>query len=206
MDRSAVILAVGSQGGFTEDKGLLELDNKPLLEYVIAAVECSVDEIVIVTESQKQADRYAEIVPAHTRFVIEASGELLAAAVSGLEAAEGKYTLLLPFDAPFICGDVVSLLFDLCIGKSAVIPRSPDNEIEPLQAVYETKLALEAAKKTLETDDATFDAMVSKLKGVRYVSTLVIEQLDPDLKTFFTVNTPLDLKKAVVMLKPRKHK
>jgi molybdopterin-guanine dinucleotide biosynthesis protein A len=43
-------------------------------------------------------------------------------------------------------------------------------------------------------------AMVNKLNGVRYVSTLVIEQLDSGLKTFFNVNTPLDLRKAEAML------
>ena len=47
-------------------------------------------------------------------------------------------------------------------------------------------------------------AMVERLHGVRYISMMVIEQLDPDLKTFFTVNTSFDLKKAAVMGKPRK--
>jgi molybdopterin-guanine dinucleotide biosynthesis protein A len=43
--------------------------------------------------------------------------------------------------------------------------------------------------------------MVDKLRGVRYVSTLVLRQLDPELKSFFNVNTPLDLKRAEAMLK-----
>jgi hypothetical protein len=46
--------------------------------------------------------------------------------------------------------------------------------------------------------------MVEKLHGIRYMSTMVIEQLDPDLKTFFTVKSTFDLKKAEVMGKPRK--
>jgi molybdopterin-guanine dinucleotide biosynthesis protein A len=50
------------------------------------------------------------------------------------------------------------------------------------------------------------EAMVSKMHGVRYLSTLVIEQLDPDFRTFFKINTPLDLKKAITMTKPRKTK
>jgi hypothetical protein len=50
------------------------------------------------------------------------------------------------------------------------------------------------------------EAMVSKMRGVRYLSTLVIEQLDPDFRTFSKVNTPLDLKKAMSMTKPRKTK
>ena len=80
---------------------------------------------------------------------------------------------------------------------------SPDCEIETLHAVYNTAVALEAAKDALASGEFDLDAMVSKLRGVRYMSTMVIEQLDPDFKTFFRVITPLDLKKAVVMIKPR---
>ena len=47
-------------------------------------------------------------------------------------------------------------------------------------------------------------AMIEKLRGVRYVSTLVIQQLDPELRTFFNINTPADLKKAYAIVKPRK--
>jgi len=42
--------------------------------------------------------------------------------------------------------------------------------------------------------------MVNKLRGVRYISTLVLQQLEPELRTFFNINTPLDLKKAELML------
>ena len=70
--------------------------------------------------------------------------------LAGFEAAQGKYSLLLTFDAPFISKEVITLLFDLSTAKSAVIPRSPDCEMEPLQAVYNTAQALEAAKLALE--------------------------------------------------------
>jgi GTP:adenosylcobinamide-phosphate guanylyltransferase len=46
-------------------------------------------------------------------------------------------------------------------------------------------------------------AMVDKLRGVRYVSTLVLEQLDPELNTFINVNTAFDLKKAEAILNRR---
>jgi molybdopterin-guanine dinucleotide biosynthesis protein A len=204
LDKSAVVVAAGLQGRFSEDKGLLKLNGKPLLEYVVEAVEGSVDDITVVTDSQDQADAYAKIVPSNTIFTVEESGEPLVAALKGFESAGGRYALLLPFDAPFVSSEVVSLLFDLCVGKTAVITRTPDNEVEPFQAVYDCKKTSEEAKKTLETDDVSLDAMVEKLRGVRFVSTLVIKQLDPDFRTFFRVKTPLDLKKAVVMSKPRK--
>jgi molybdopterin-guanine dinucleotide biosynthesis protein A len=208
VDRSAVILAIDSQGMFSEDKALLKLDNKPLLNHVVDAVKGIVGEVVVVTSSKEQADFFTKIVSSsNVQFAISA-GETqgsLAAALTGFEVGQGDYSLLLPFDAPCVSKEVVSLLFELSVGKSAVIPRWPSNECEPLQAVYHTGQALEAARKALAVGEVDVGAMVACLHGVRYVSTLVIEQLDPDFRSFFRVTTPLDLKKAAAMKKPRKH-
>jgi molybdopterin-guanine dinucleotide biosynthesis protein A len=209
LDKSAIILADGSQGKFSEDRGLLKLDNKPLLNHVVDTVKGMVGEVLVVTRSKEQADLYAKMVSsANVQFAIDVDGskDPLAEALAGFEAAQGKYSLLLPFDAPFVSRDVVSLLFELCIGKSAVIPRWPSRQIEPLHAVYHTEQALEAVKEALASGEPNMETMVSKMRGVRYLSTLVVEQLDPDFRTFFRVSTPLDLRKAVAMAKPRKTK
>ena len=205
MDKSAIILAVDSSRKLGEAKGLLKLDNKPLLKYAVDAVKGIAEETIIVTTSKKLADSYAKIVSPKVRFVCNAdeSKGFLGAAFAGFEAAEGQYSLVLPFDSPFVSQDVVTLLFDCGMGKSAVIARSPDCEVEALHAVYNTKVALEAAKEALASGEVDVEAIVDRLRGVRYMSTMVIEQLDPYFKTFFRVITPLDLKKAVVMLKPR---
>lgn len=207
MDRSAIILAESSEGKLSEDRGLLKLDNKPLLNHVVDAVKGIVGEVLVVTPSKEQAEVYAKMVSsANVQFAVnehEPKGALTAA-LAGFEAAQGKYSLLLPSDAPFVSKGVVSLLFDCCIGKSAVILRWPDRQIEPLHAVYDTKKALEATKETLASGELDLDAMACKLKSVRYISTMVIEQLDPDYRIFFRIKTPLDLKKAAANKKQRK--
>jgi molybdopterin-guanine dinucleotide biosynthesis protein A len=208
LDRSAIILAGGSSSRFNMDKGVLQLDGKSLLNHVVDAVKGLVDEIIVVTSSQERVNAYSKIVSSNVRFAIDA-GEVkgpLVGALTGFEAANGEYSLLLPFDSPFVSREVVSLLFELCIGKAAVVPRWTNMEIEPLHAVYHTKLALEVAKEALAEDKLEVGVMVEKLRGVRYVSTLVIEQLDPDLRTFFNINTPLDLRKAMALNKPKPRK
>ena len=209
MDKSAIILADGSSTKFAEDKGLSKLDNKPLLNHVVNAVKSIVGEVLVVTSSKEQSDLYAKMVSsANVQFAISVDGSKypLAGVLTGFEAAHGKYSLLWPFDAPFVSRDVVALLFELCIGKSAVIPRWPSRQIEPLQAVYHTGQALEASKEALAGGEFEVEAMVSKMHGIRYLSTLVLEQLDPDFRTFFRINAPLDLKRAMTMTKPRKTK
>jgi molybdopterin-guanine dinucleotide biosynthesis protein A len=59
---------------------------------------------------------------------------------------------------------------------------------------------MEAAKNALSEGKMNMQSMVDKLRGIRYVSTLVLEQLDPEFRTFFNVNSPLDLRKAENML------
>ena len=206
MDKSVIILTAGSHSAFSEDKGMLKLENKPLLNHVVGGFKGIVDEVIIVVDSEETVDVYSKFASSNVKFVVESSGELLAAAVKGFEAAQGDYVMLWPFDSPFVSKDVVSLLFDCGVGKTVIIFRTPDGDVEPLHAVYQKKLALEAAKTALENNELDFTTVVCKLRGIRYVSTLVLEQIDPDMRTFLRINTPSDLKKATLMLQPRKTK
>jgi molybdopterin-guanine dinucleotide biosynthesis protein A len=203
LDRSAVVLAGGVSSRFGQDKGILKLADKPLIKYVVDAVSPVVEEIIVVTNSQDKVARYAEVLGEEVRFAIdrcESKGPLIGA-LTGFESARGKYALLLPFDTPFVSRKVALLLFELCLNKSAVVPRWPNEQIEPLHAVYQTKAALEAAKVAVSEGKLNVRAMIEKMRGVRYVSTLVIQQLDPGLRTFFNINTPLDLKRAMAMVR-----
>ena len=205
MDKSAIVLAGGFSSRFGRDKGLLQLANKPLIRHVLEAISTIVDEKMVVVSSKVQAESYAKVVGSNVNVIIDASDvqSPLVGALTGFKEAGGKYSLVLPCDTPLASRDVISLLFELCIDKSAVIPRWPNGYIEPLQAVYCTKPACEAAEEALSEGELNMRSMVDRLQDVRYVSTLVLQQLDPELKTFFNINTPMDLKKAEFMLRRR---
>jgi molybdopterin-guanine dinucleotide biosynthesis protein A len=206
LDKSAIILAGGFSSRFGQDKGVLSLANKPLIKHILDATSTLTDEKIIVVSSKGQAENYAKIIGSHINILVDAE-ELhcpLIGALTGFKEAHGEYALLLPCDTPLISKDIISFLFELCIDRNAVIPRWPNGYIEPLQAVYCTKPAQEAAKTALGKGELNIRSMVDRLRGVRYVSTLVLQQLDPELKTFFNINTPLDLRKAEFMLKHKR--
>jgi len=211
LDRSTIILAGGFSSRFGQDKGLLQLANKPLIQHVLDAISNIVDEKIVVASSKVQAENYMKVLGSNINFLVDRTDvgnaqSPLVGALTGFKEARGKYTLLLPCDTPLVSRDVILLLFELCINRNAVIPRWPNGYIEPLQAVYCTKSAYNAAKDTLDGGNLNMQSMVDRLHGVRYVSTLVLQQLDPELRTFFNLNTPLDLKKAEFMIKqPRAH-
>lgn len=207
MNRSAIILAGGLSSRFGLDKGLLLLAGKPLINHVLDAIDGLTDEMIVVTSSMTQKGEYRRILDLRVKIVIDKEGlhTPLIGALTGLEQAEGEYSLLLPCDAPFIHREIASLLLDLCIGKSAVVPRWPNGWIEPLQAAYHTDSYLKAANEAVSQKNVSMLSIVSKMRAVRFISVLVLKQLDPELQTFFNVNTPLDLKKAAnTLIRKRK--
>jgi len=203
LDGSAIVLAGGSSTRLGQDKGLLLLANRPLIRHVLDAVNGLVKETIVVVSSQVQARNYAESVGPNVRVLADASNVQtpLVGALTGFKSVEEKYSLVLACDVPLVSKNVLSLLLDLSTNKSAAIPRWPNGCIEPLQSVYCTKLAKEAAQDALKEERLNMQAMIDRLRGIRFVSTLVLEQLDPGLKTFFNVNTLLDQKRAEALLK-----
>jgi molybdopterin-guanine dinucleotide biosynthesis protein A len=207
LETSAIILAGGFSSRFAQDKGLLRLSNKPLVKHVLDAVNNIADERLLILGSKAQVEKYRKIAGSNTSIFFDNAKEHspLVGALKGFEEAKGKYSLLLPCDTPLVSRDILTLLLELCVNRNAAVPRWPNCYVEPLQAVYCTRPALEAAAEAVRTGELNMQAMVDRLRNVRYVSTLVLQQLDPELRTFFNVNTPLDLRKAELMLR-RAHK
>jgi len=198
-----VILAGGFSRRLGQDKGLIDLAGKPLILHVVDRVSKVVDETVVVVGSCVQKEKF-ESLSGHKANVVADKHEAqspLVGALTGFESAKGEYSLLLPCDTPFISSQIAQFLLDTCVNKGAVIPRWPSGYIEPLQAAYQTKLALTAAKEALEQGKLDLRSMIARLRRVRYISTVVLRQMDPKLLTFFNINTLGDLKRAESLLK-----
>ncbi len=203
LNTSAVILAGGFSRRFGKDKGLVKLTGKPLVLHVIDRVDKLADEILIVISSESQKNNFQRTLGNRVQLITDRDKlqSPLMGALTGFQSAKGEYSILLPCDSPLISPKVIQFMLDLCTNRSATIPRWPNGYIEPLQAVYHTKSALTAAKAAMEQGNRNMQSMIDNLKRVRYVSTLVLKQLEPNLLSFFNVNTPQDLEKAEILLK-----
>lgn len=203
MENSAIILAGGFSSRFGEDKAMLPLGTKPLVLHVLDRVADIIDEIMVVVNTEEQKNNIQRIVKQKAEVLVDEyqTQTPLAGAYTGFNHAKNEYSLLLSCDTPFINTEIAQFLLETCIGKAASIPRWPEGFIEPLQAAYHTKSAMIATKTALEEKNLNMRAMVAHLHGVRYISTLVLQQLDPKLYTFFNINTQADLKNAENLLK-----
>jgi molybdopterin-guanine dinucleotide biosynthesis protein A len=203
LKKSAVVLAGGFSKRFGRDKGLVELADKSLVLHVLDKISKVANETVVVVSSDSQREAFESSLGQSARIIIDNREEKspLIGALTGFESVHGKYSLLLPCDTPFVSSKIASLLLDLCINRSAAIPRWPNGYVEPLQAAYHTKSASTAARVALEQGKLDLRSMIASLRNVRYVSTMVLQQLDPQLLTFFNVNDRGDLKRAGSLLK-----
>jgi molybdopterin-guanine dinucleotide biosynthesis protein A len=203
-DRTAIILAGGSSQRLKAEKGLINLAGKPLILHVIERIEDLVDEIIVCVKTDTQLSLYSQVLPKKSKLVSDIKGfpeGPLTGTLTGLMNAKGKYSLILPCDTPFISKKVASLLFDVAVGVDAAIPRWPNGYIEPLQTVYMTKPALEAARRAINDNNLKMQSMISLLKRVRYISTIVIREIDPKMLTFLNINTPLELRRAESLIR-----
>lgn len=198
MQNSAIILAGGPSKRFGKDKGLVKLKGKALVTYLLEKVAKIVDEKVIVVGSNAQKNTFSPLFEHVADVIVDKydGHSPLIGALTGFETVQSDYSLLLPCDTPFLSDKIAALLLDVCMGRSAAIPRWPNGWIEPLQAAYNTKSAIVATKKALDQGKRDMLSMINYLHGVRYISTLVLQELDPELLTLFNINTFEDLEKA----------
>jgi len=203
LSRALIILAGGLSKRFGQDKCLKELACKPLIVHVLDRVSRLANEIVVVVGSEAQQDQLLRVIGTKGQIVIDKYNDHspLIGALTGFESVKTEHALLLPCDAAFVSAEIATLLLDLCIGKNAAIPRWPDGKIEPLQAVYDVKSAVSAGNTAMDEGKRDMLGMISHLQGIRYVSTLVLQQYDPKLDTFHNINTVQDWKKAELILR-----
>lgn len=202
MQRSAVVLAGGISRRFGRDKGLVLLAGKPLILHIIERVSDAVGELIVVVSSKNQKRKFEDVLEERANLVIDKSESQspLVGTITGFECAEGEISLLLACDTPLVSTQIVRFLLDMCIDRNAVIPRWPNGYIEPLQAAYQTKSALTASKAAFKQGNMNMRSMINNLGGVRYISTRVLKQIEPELLTFFNINTPKDLRRAESLL------
>ncbi|MEM2466600.1 MAG: molybdenum cofactor guanylyltransferase [Candidatus Bathyarchaeia archaeon] len=198
-------MAGGTSRRFGYDKGLALLSGKPLIMHVLCVLDNIAEEKIVVVSSKEQAEKMEEVLGPNVKIAVDQNGlqSPLVGALTGFKEARGEYALLLPCDTPLVSREILALILELCVGKNAVIPRWPNGYIEPLHAAYRVQPALEASETTLKEGKLNLRSMVERLRNIRYISTLVFQQFDPQLKMFFNVNTPLDLKRAESMLKAK---
>lgn len=181
---TAVILAGGKarrMGG--EDKGLVDLDGKPMIEYVIEAVQPQVGTLTI--NANRNLERYESFgFPVVSDMMGDYFGPLVGMA-SAMQIADTRYLLTVPCDSPLLREDLVGRLYTAIKNEDAELSVAHDGErMQPVFALLRTEL-LPSLLAYLEAGGRKIDTWYNQHKVA-----LADFSMFPDM--FLNINTPED--------------
>jgi molybdopterin-guanine dinucleotide biosynthesis protein A len=130
---TAVILAGGKGRRMDgKDKGLVELANRPLIEYVIDAIKPQVESIILnANRNQEQYSRYGY--PVVSDALADYQGPL-AGFICAMKSSTTSHIVTLPCDGPFLPADLVDRLISSLADNNAEIAVAHDGD--RMQPVY----------------------------------------------------------------------
>ena len=218
--RSSVILAGGNGLRLGAEKSLLEFEGKSLICWTAEILSQAADEVIIVARDRRHAERLERTI---FESNADAGSELSKAVftwdsrpgfgpVAGLEAgmrrARGRLAFATGCDLPFLKLEVIDRLFELADvmeGYEAAVPVQPNGFFEPLHSVYDREKMQSACIRALENGERRIHVPLQEL-CVNRVSIDQLRPLDPDLLSFFNLNTRADLETARALWQDRRQK
>lgn len=192
-DVSGIVLAGGLSTRIGQDKGRLELGGVPLAERALQRLASLFEEIIYVTNDPMTA-------PASDAVKV-AGDEIphlgpLGGILAGLKASRAPRAFVVGYDMPFVSPALVRLLIAADPGADIVVPVSA-GRFEPLHAVY-SRGCIPVIAERLDAGDRRIVSLYDRVK-VTAVEEAQLREVDPDLRSFFNVNTLADLERAAEM-------
>lgn len=189
--RTGIILAGGDSKRIGTDKGLIDLDGKPLIGYVIESLKLVVDEIIVVVGSEARVPVYQDAVGGGVRVVPDMydDGSPMIGLITGLTHARGDYAVVAACDMPFINSDLVDLLFLLSFELNGTLLIKPNGWVEPLPAVYKVDIGRERAVQLRGQGDLRLRKVLETLPDVARIQVERLRVIDPELRSFFDLDT-----------------
>jgi len=196
---TAIILAGGksSRIGSDQDKAILELNGKRLIDIVISKLKHIVGDNIIIVGPPEKYPSYKQVVP----DLFNQRG-LLVGLYSGLKTSTSRYSLVVGCDMPFLKLELLQYIGDKIDSNDIIIPRYAKSYVEPLCAIY-SKACLEVMKRNIESGILSIRKIIPYLK-VKYIEEEEIKMVDPDFNSFFNINYKEDFIRAEELIKGNK--
>jgi len=200
---SAAILAGGQSRRMGTDKALLRLtpDGPTLIERVLTAVRTVADDVFLVANDERLAGLGLRTVP----DAFPGAGSL-GGIYSAVAGARAQHCLVVACDMPFLAPPLLRALVDAPRDYDVLAPYLEVglNRQGGAKGVYETlhaiygRAALPAMRAQLEAGQYRIVSFFPDVR-VRALTEATVRALDPQLRSFFNVNTPERLAEARVL-------
>ena len=193
---TAIILAGGksSRIGADQDKAMLKLNGKRLIDIVISKLKYLVGDNIIIVGPPEKYPSYKQVVP----DLFKQKG-LLVGLYSGLKASASRHNLVVGCDMPFLKPELLQYMGDKIDSNDIIIPSYSRGYVEPLCAIY-SKDCLEVIKKNIKDGILSIRRIFPYLK-IKYIEEKEIKKFDPELNSFFNINYKEDFIMAEELIK-----
>jgi molybdopterin-guanine dinucleotide biosynthesis protein A len=175
------------------NKALLKLDGRSFLNRIVTALEGCFDQLLLVTR-QPQLYRNCSVRVVEDIF---AARTPLSGIHAGLVNMDAEFGFCISCDTPFLKTELVRMLIgEIDTGFDIVVP-SRGSYLQPLCAVY-SKRCIPVIEDRLSRGDVKTDGIYEALR-VKKIPYECLQKVDPQLSSFFNVNTPQDLQTVIDM-------
>lgn len=188
LEAAAVVLAGGRSTRMGEDKALLKVTGRRMLEGAVRRLCGVFSEILISANDNAYEDLKIKIIPDE----FQGSGPL-GGIHAGLKHSRHRINFFTACDMPFIDVRLAVYLVNLAGSCDAVVPRMGDY-YQPLFAVY-TKDCLQAVESRIQAGRNKITSFYDDIK-IKFVDFDQLRQFGNPDEIFFNVNTPGDLELA----------
>lgn len=183
-DITAVILAGGKARRMDgQDKGLITLHGRPMIDYIIHALQPQAGNILI--NANRNAEQYAAFgLPVIADMLGDYFGPLVGMA-SGMNATDKTFIATAPCDSPFIPDNLVEMLYRALAENEADICVAHDGErMQPVFALLRCSL-LPSLLAYLDEGGRKIDTWYGQQR-------LALADFSTSAETFLNLNTPED--------------
>ncbi|HCI12660.1 MAG: hypothetical protein A2063_08485 [Gallionellales bacterium GWA2_60_142] len=184
-DCTAVILAGGDSRRMGQDKAMLSLHGRTLLQHVTDSVGQVFSQVIVSVREPRAGLALPQVCDALP------DGGPLAGLAAALESIETPWLFAVGCDMPFMSSGVIEALGSRRAGHQAVVPVVQGHP-QPLAAFY-ARDCLDAIRDIQAGGGKrSLRALLERL-DVCYVDEAQLREFDPQLRSFFDLDTPADV-------------
>ncbi|MFN8577290.1 MAG: molybdenum cofactor guanylyltransferase [Candidatus Sericytochromatia bacterium] len=203
---ASIILAGGDSSRIGENKALLNINGKSLIENIIDKLKLISSKIYIVTNNRSDYEflnnvELLEDYPSHNQSLsqiniplldinsYESSKNILNAIYTGLKESEYEYNFVCACDMPNLNIDLINEIFSYKNQYDCLVPVINYKPIT-LHTFY-SKNCLEVIKSSLDKGNKVTRKIFRDL-NTKYINDDILKNKDNELKSFFHIKTRLD--------------
>lgn len=194
MTITGIVLCGGRSSRMGQDKASLAFGGETMLERAVRVLREVADEVIVVARAEQP-------MPTGVRAIHDPIEDLgpLAGIVAGLAASATDVNFIIACDMPLIRAAVLTRLAELR-GDADICVAVADRHASPLCAVYRKRVA-SVGQELLAAGERRVMTLLARVATKR-VDAAALRDIDPDLESFFSCNTPEDFQQAALKCRP----